>query len=274
MVHSLFGVKINDIGPSEFKKYVSQWLLEKEGRVVFTPNEEMILEARQNEMFRLLLNQSDLSIPDSISLKFAVAALSDGILSHRLPGVDALMIIASECARANKKLILLGGEHSVSELAADKLKKKFQNLCVSWCGIGNVYFEGDDVMIDGKVVNELVDKRADVVAVALGQKKQEFAINKLRKSVQGVKIWIGVGGALDMISGIKPRAPLDFRKLGFEWFWRFCLEPSRWRRIMNATIVFPSFVFLDTLKRRRACKSIWKVIKEFVVLFKVYEDQN
>jgi len=54
---------------------------------------------------------------------------------------------------------------------------------------------------------------------------------------------MGVGGAFDFIAGIRKRAPAWMQKLGLEWLFRLLQQPSRIRRIWNATIVFP-IVFL------------------------------
>ncbi len=53
------------------------------------------------------------------------------------------------------------------------------------------------------------------------------------------RILIGIGGALDFLTGKIKRAPLFFRKIGLEWFWRLIKQPVRLKRIVNAVIVFP-----------------------------------
>ena len=62
-----------------------------------------------------------------------------------------------------------------------------------------------------------------------------------------VKIAIGIGGAFDFIAGKQKRAPELMRKLGLEWLFRLIQQPSRIKRIYNATIKFPIQV-IKTLK--------------------------
>ena len=65
---------------------------------------------------------------------------------------------------------------------------------------------------------------------------------KERIAKAGVKIAMGVGGAFDLMSGAKKRAPQFARDIGLEWLWRLVQEPSRWRRMVRAVFIFPWLV--------------------------------
>jgi N-acetylglucosaminyldiphosphoundecaprenol N-acetyl-beta-D-mannosaminyltransferase len=45
---------------------------------------------------------------------------------------------------------------------------------------------------------------------------------------------MGIGGTLEMVSGIVRRAPDIISSVGFEWLWRTAIEPSRFPRLMQA----------------------------------------
>ena len=49
----------------------------------------------------------------------------------------------------------------------------------------------------------------------------------------GAGLLVGLGGCLDVFSGNVKRAPAAFQKLGLEWFYRLCKEPSRIGRMMK-----------------------------------------
>lgn len=266
MSHDLFGVRIDDLSFFEFQNKTREWLNGEVGRMVFTPNAEFLLDARNNDAFRTLLNQSDLSIPDSVSLCFAIAALSGERLSFRLPGVDALICLAKLCEDSGRRLVLFGGEGGVQDRATHALKKQFPILGVTGYDPGKIYFNGNRVELEESVVSKLRSLEPDVVAVALGQGRQEFAIAQLKALVPHVKIWIGIGGALDMLAGDKPRASMAIRRIGFEWLWRFCIEPKRWRRTINASIIFPLIVIRDTLKTHCFLRACARVVKEVLSL--------
>lgn len=47
-----------------------------------------------------------------------------------------------------------------------------------------------------------------------------------------VGLFQGVGGTIDVLSGVARRAPPFWRNLGLEWFYRLMENPKRWRRQM------------------------------------------
>jgi glutamyl-tRNA synthetase len=61
---------------------------------------------------------------------------------------------------------------------------------------------------------------------------------------------MGVGGSFDYLTGKQKRAPKWLRVIGLEWLWRFILQPKRFKRIWNATVVF----LVKSLKKSHTCK--------------------
>ena len=53
-----------------------------------------------------------------------------------------------------------------------------------------------------------------------------------------VKMAMGVGGSLDFVAGVIPRAPQTFQRFGLEWLYRLYLQPWRILRMMR----LPRFV--------------------------------
>ena len=73
-----------------------------------------------------------------------------------------------------------------------------------------------------------------------------------------------MGGAFEMISGQKRRAPRALSRLGLEWLWRLWIEPRRARRIVNAIIVFPLLIVHEALRRGTFFRSTLKVFLEIL----------
>jgi N-acetylglucosaminyldiphosphoundecaprenol N-acetyl-beta-D-mannosaminyltransferase len=42
-----------------------------------------------------------------------------------------------------------------------------------------------------------------------------------------IPVVLGVGGAFDILAGLKTRAPMPLQKSGLEWAWRMAQEPKR-----------------------------------------------
>ncbi|MGI8644555.1 MAG: WecB/TagA/CpsF family glycosyltransferase, partial [Thermomicrobiales bacterium] len=80
------------------------------------------------------------------------------------------------------------------------------------------------------------------VCVAYGAPDQVVWIDRNQAALAdaGVRLAIGVGGALDYLAGALPRAPAWMRRAGSEWLYRLLCQPWRWRR----QLALPCFVVL------------------------------
>ena len=50
---------------------------------------------------------------------------------------------------------------------------------------------------------------------------------------------MGVGGSLDFVAGLAPRAPRWLQRIGLEWLYRLARQPWRAKRIYTAVVEFP-----------------------------------
>ena len=62
-----------------------------------------------------------------------------------------------------------------------------------------------------------------------------------------VGLMMGLGGALDVLSGSVKRAPAFWRGRGLEWFWRLMREPKRVKR----QICLPAFLLAVQRQRKQ-----------------------
>ena len=107
----------------------------------------------------------------------------------------------------------------------------------------SLFGEADRAAQD-RIVDEIVGSGARLVFVGLGCPRQEVFVSELRERV-GVPM-LAVGAAFDYIAGSLREPPDLVRAWGFEWLWRFALEPGRlWRRYVTLN---PAFVALLTLQ--------------------------
>jgi N-acetylglucosaminyldiphosphoundecaprenol N-acetyl-beta-D-mannosaminyltransferase len=267
MPHTIFGVQIDDLAESELMKKLEYWLAGEQTHTIATPNAEFLLDAKTNQSFLNLLNQSDLAMADSVSLQYASAALSESRLVNRWPGVDLLDRLCELAAHKNARVLLLGGEPGSAQGTARNLRQRHDMLQVKAIDPGTILWGGSILQISSELIDRIEELEPDVVAVGLGQYKQEQFIAQARISLPNVKIWIGVGGAFEMISGQRKRAPRYISRIGLEWLWRLFIQPSRWRRIANASIIFPLLVASESIRRKHFIKSIKQVSSEIVRQF-------
>ncbi|TAL50132.1 WecB/TagA/CpsF family glycosyltransferase [Patescibacteria group bacterium] len=262
MTHHIFGVRIDDLSTAEIERKLDTWLQDEGGHTIVTPNAEFLLEARKYPSFRKLLNHSDLAVADSVSIQYAAAALSDSRLAHRFPGVDLLDKLCELSSRRDSRVLLLGGAPSTAEGSAQKFRQRFVNLDISAIDPGHIAWKGDELEVSQDLIDQVNTLAPSVTAVALGHHKQEQFIAQVQSLCPHVKIWIGVGGAFEMIAEQKKRAPRWLSRVGLEWLWRLLIEPRRWRRIFNAVIVFPLVVAREAFRRKTFFRSTRNVITE------------
>ena len=198
-------------------------LLEREGpHLVVTPNAEIVQQARSDPEFAALIAQADLVLPDGVGVVYASKILGRP-LKGRVPGVDFAGALMDRMAKLNKRLFLLGAKPGVAEEAARRLAAQHPGLIV--CGTHDGYFQED-----APVVQAIRAARADVVFVCLGAPKQEKWA-AAHGADTGARLFVGLGGSLDVFAGQVDRAPESWQRLGLEWLYRAIRQPSRFKRV-------------------------------------------
>lgn len=247
----MLDVRIDAIKPDELEERLLDFVRDGQQHAIFTPNPEILLLARKDPSFKRVLNSSSLNLPDGVGLVIASRLLGEDQIRHRLTGVDTLELLAKIAAKEGKKLYLLGGDPGIAGETAAVLKARHPELEVYADEGGPMRFEDGHWHMIPAIITSIQDQKPDILAVALGQGKQERWIHDHLRKLPSVSIAIGVGGAFDYICGSVARAPRWMRQLGLEWLWRLILQPSRIRRIFKAVMVFPIVVIYDKIGRRR-----------------------
>jgi N-acetylglucosaminyldiphosphoundecaprenol N-acetyl-beta-D-mannosaminyltransferase len=200
-----------------------------EPAMVFTPNPEMVMLARKDADFGDLLNRADLVIPDGVGIVLASYLVgrkaAKNPIKQRVAGFDLAMAVLEATAATGTKWFFLGAAPGVAEEAKATMQARFEGLNV--VGTHHGYFKESE---EEAVVSQIAASGADAVFVGLGFPRQERFIDRYKERL-GAKALMGVGGSLDVMSGKAKRAPKFFQKIGLEWFYRLCRQPSRiWRQ--------------------------------------------
>jgi N-acetylglucosaminyldiphosphoundecaprenol N-acetyl-beta-D-mannosaminyltransferase len=92
------------------------------------------------------------------------------------------------------------------------------------------------------ILKRVTETSPHFLLVAFGAPKQDLWIDRFITHMPSVRVAMGVGGTFDFLAGTRKRAPTWLQRIGLEWLWRFVQEPSRYRRMWNAVVVFPFMV--------------------------------
>lgn len=199
---------------------------------ICTTNPEFVMAAQGDEAFRRVLWQADLCLADGIGLVWASRWLGKP-LPERVPGSELVYHLAQMAADNGWRLFLLGAAPGVAEAAAAVFQAQNPGLIVA-----GTYAGSPDLAENEAIVGMINESRADVLLVAYGAPRQDKWIARNRDAFDTVRVAMGVGGALDFVSGRAVRAPRWLQKLGLEWLHRLVREPWRWRRML----ALPRFV--------------------------------
>lgn len=252
MAFSILGVDLHEIASQqELQSIFAGFLDGDRTRRIFTPNPEILLLADADPGYAATLRTADLALPDGTGVAL-VGFVRTGRIVRRWPGIDIGATLMRLAGEKGATVAFVGSTEAVAQRAASRWRSAMAGLDVR-------VFAGTEFDQTGRARSEheerelvaaLAAAAPAVVLVALGAPKQERWIERHADDFPSVRIMAGVGGTLDIWAGHLPRAPVAFRRLGLEWLWRLVLEPSRWRRIARATLVFPALALADRPRRR------------------------
>ena len=189
-----------------------------------TPNPEIVEACRRDPAVMEAVNGADLVLADGIGVIYGAKILGTP-LRGRVTGIAFAQKLMERMAQGGETLFLLGAKPGYAQQAAENLQRQYPGLRI--VGTNDGYFKED-----GPIVEKIRASGAQVVFVCLGAPKQEFWMAK-NGAATGAGLLVGLGGCLDIFSGNVKRAPVLFQKLGLEWFYRLCKEPSRIGRMMK-----------------------------------------
>jgi N-acetylglucosaminyldiphosphoundecaprenol N-acetyl-beta-D-mannosaminyltransferase len=186
---------------------------------IITANPEIIFEAVNNPTFEKLFTNSDLVIADGIGV--AMPLSWRGYDSKRVPGIDVFEALLADNELGKNGVYLVGSKQATVSKTAKCLTEQGINVC----GYRDGFFDVNEENIR-QLSLEIKSSNPGVVAIAMGAPRQDEVIGLLKES--GVKgIFIGVGGAFDVLSGELKRAPVLIQKIKLEWLYRLLGDLKR-----------------------------------------------
>lgn len=150
-------------------------------------------------------------------------------LKGRVNGVDLVVASCRLAAKSSRGVFLLGGKPGIADKAATNLRSRFSELTIC----GTLAPVADDIESNLPYIVETINRaRPALLFVGLGAPRQDVWIQQNRLSLK-VPISMGVGGAFDILSGQKPRAPIWMRQNGLEWCFRLLTDTGYlWKRYL------------------------------------------
>ena len=238
----VLNVRIHGVTRAQAVAWITAWIEAGISAHVATVNTEFVMRARHDNDFRKVLEHTTLNVADGTGIVIA-ARLSRSVMPERVAGVDLAQDLAAVAAKRGHTLMLVGGSKGTADQASIELQRKNPNLRPPITHVGHPNKSSDHE------AQEILHRfRPHIVLVAYGAPLQEQWIARNLPALNGT-VAIGVGGALDYISGRKRRAPAAVRQIGLEWAYRLYKEPWRWRR-MRVLPLFAWYALVEAIRSR------------------------
>ncbi len=222
----ILGIPFANISPSEAVDKVVSYLNGNGKSMIFTPNPEMVMEARKNKEFMEILNSSTMNVPDGIGIIYGSKFTSNPI-KERVAGYDLMLGVFDKMKDMGKTAYFFGGAPEIADRAKAAIEERFPGLNI--VGTANGYFDKER---EKEIIAEINTLKPDLLLVGIGFPKQEKWIYDHIKELN-IKAAAGVGGSFDGWCGNVPRAPEFFINHNIEWLYRLIKQPSRIGRMMQ-----------------------------------------
>lgn len=278
----ILGVRVDAVDMAQSLAIITEWIHHPgtSSRVIIKPYVEFITAADRDRNLQAILNRSDLSLADGISLQWAASycyakpKTKPGlmkllrslfswlqkpdwlgqILPERFAGISHTKPLLDTAQEAGWRVGVIGGDDPERTKQAVQQRWPSLKLVGTWGGFSQTaqssdYSHWHQDREFTAIIDEIRTAKCDLLLVAMGFSRQERFMDAMKD--EGLSsVMIGEGGSFNYseMGGSKKRAPNAWRKVGLEWLWRLILEPRRIKRQM----AIPCFIWSVHSQARRA----------------------
>jgi N-acetylglucosaminyldiphosphoundecaprenol N-acetyl-beta-D-mannosaminyltransferase len=212
-----------------FKEIVERARAGRGGRVV-TLNMEMVARHSMSDEYKDLLDTADLIVADGVPIVWlSKVAKANRRIDGRTNGTDLVEAILTR--KYGAPVSIIGGrDATLLEKSLELPPGRVVHL-----EPGRI----DETDLD-TLLSDVGNSGAMIALVALGVPKQDIVSAAICRAHPHI-VTISVGGALDLLTGVTPRAPRWMQNSGLEWFFRLITEPRRLTR--RYVVIYPLAVY-------------------------------
>ncbi|MFB3390043.1 WecB/TagA/CpsF family glycosyltransferase [Flavobacterium sp. LAR06] len=185
-------------------------------KILVAVNAEKILHATSKS--RSIINKN-VGYPDGMGAVWSLRKKGYKNVM-KIPGCELWLDIIKHY-HSSKTFYLVGGEKEVIEATVMKLKKEYKGIEI--LNYRNGFLRNNNEK--EKLIKDIIEKRPDVVFVAMGSPLQELLMVEMQKKHQAT--YQGLGGSFDVYTGYVHRAPKWWVRNSLEWCHRLLSQPLR-----------------------------------------------
>jgi N-acetylglucosaminyldiphosphoundecaprenol N-acetyl-beta-D-mannosaminyltransferase len=220
---AILGVPVDNVTMQQALSEIEAMIREGAFHQIATANLDFLINSIHDEELKEILSDCRLVLPDGMPLVWA-SRIMGASLQERVTGSELVPKLVELSDEKGYRIFLLGARESSSRAAANWIERTYPRatlagrFCPPWAELDDMDHEAMLLRIEAA--------RPDILLVAFGSPKQEKWLAMHRHRLR-VPVCIGVGGSLDILSGLVPRAPKWMQNHGLEWLFRIYREPTR-----------------------------------------------
>ena len=184
-------------------------------------NAEKLIRCDENLEFSRIVESSALPIPDGIIAKYLIWRRHK-VLTKR---IDLPQLVIDYSVKHNIKLGIIGSTKQNLNAAIHNIQRLYPSINVV---VGLNGYEDPEF-----IIRSLKETKPRLLLLGLGSPRQEIMSHRIMNDEDLAVGIINCGGAIDILSGAKKRAPKIIQFLGAETVYRLIQEPSRIKRYFS-----------------------------------------
>lgn len=183
-------------------------------------NVAKLVAMRDDARLRESVARCELVTADGQGVVWASRMLHDA-LPERVTGIDLMQRLLARAAQRGYRVYVLGARREILERAVKRIRSDYPELELA--GYRDGYYEDSE---EPEVAQAIKAANPDILFVAMNSPRKELFLARYRDHLQ-VPFVMGVGGAIDVVAGLRRRAPVWVQRMGLEWLFRMVQEPRR-----------------------------------------------
>lgn len=216
--------KINTAGKRETFRELTHAMLEKNASMLITPNIHHLALLRTHPELRDAYSKGGFILADGWPVAILASIKAKRIVA-RQTGSDLITNVVRYNPDKVFRVALLGGFGDAAQFARENLERRFAQIEVVYVNTCPSV-QMDNLNFVQELRMQLSSCSPDLVILGLGCPKQELFSNSYLRDLP-VGLICNLGATIDFFAGVRSRAPMVIRLIGFEWLFRLLNEPGR-----------------------------------------------
>ncbi len=183
-------------------------------------NVAKLVSMQDDDPLRESVARCELVTADGQPIVWASRLLGDP-LPTRVAGIDLMQALLARATVAGYRIYILGAKADVLEVAVQRMRSEFPDLELA--GYRDGYYTDDE---EPEIAAAIAAAEPDILFVAMSSPRKEYFLARHGRAI-GVPFVMGVGGSIDVLAGVRRRAPVPIQRIGLEWLFRLAQEPRR-----------------------------------------------